>query len=295
MSTATLTNTIKDPSGTAQAGVVIEAVLMPSSAFRTDHSEVVRYESTTTDVNGVWTLTLERNDQMTPDGTYWQIIEKVNSPLGPCVWACLVTTNSTLQAALVTPPPAYDGYQYLTQDAGDARYLFSSTPSLPGINFSTVPRTTAGYTQLSFTNRTVATGPNPVYINTWTVARDTNGLISSISSGTDIIFAKAFLAIVGFYGAWAISATGSRKAVMECSSGASGERESWVEENFLVGAQTTNWGVRMSTSLVLVQPGNVLNVLLYQDSGGNLTMAPDGTTAEASNIGIIIRPIQIAP
>lgn len=122
MTTAVLTNTILDPSGTPQTGITITAVLMPGVGFRADNTEVGRYESTTTNGSGEWSLTLERNDQITPTGTYWLVTEKVNAPQGPAVWACSVTGNSTLLASLIVPLSAASGEYGLTQEAADARY-----------------------------------------------------------------------------------------------------------------------------------------------------------------------------
>lgn len=125
MATGTLTNTIKDPSGTALSGVTVNARLKPSGGFRTDASEIARLESTTTNASGAWSLTLEANADISPAGTYWEIEEQIpDANGGPATWAVSVTsgTSQSVQAALVSALPAYVTGSYLTQASADLRY-----------------------------------------------------------------------------------------------------------------------------------------------------------------------------
>lgn len=122
MATVIITNTIKDPSGTGIPDVEIKARLRPVPGFRTaDSSEVSPEEITTTDGNGAWSLTLEKNADITPTGTYWEIEEKLET--GSVVWNVVASANTTLRASLVDPLPTLLGGTYLTQETGDARYV----------------------------------------------------------------------------------------------------------------------------------------------------------------------------
>lgn len=131
MATSQLTNTAKDPNGTAVAGVTVTARLRPGAGFRTaDSSEITPIESTTSDAAGAWTLTLERTADITPSGSWWEIEEAFgDSHGGPRVWAATVgSANANLLASLLTAPPAGPTpSQFLTQTAGDARYRAVAT------------------------------------------------------------------------------------------------------------------------------------------------------------------------
>lgn len=144
MATGILSNTITDPSGTAIVGATINARLKPWGGFRADATEVARLESTTTDSNGTWSLTLEENANITPAGTYWEIEEQIPEESGgPVTWAVRVSGNSSLQAALISELPTYSTGTYLTQAAADARYQalgsFAGGPQI--VNTSTAAGT----------------------------------------------------------------------------------------------------------------------------------------------------------
>lgn len=142
MATSRITNTIKGPTGTAIAGVPVTVVLMPSAGFReSDFTEVARLTTTTTDSSGFWQLDLERNSNITPSNSWYEVIEAVPAAAGGRrVWQIAVgDSDQSLLASLVTPAqqqptvvPA--GTVYLDQAAADARYqalggLSSSAPS----------------------------------------------------------------------------------------------------------------------------------------------------------------------
>lgn len=130
MATSRISNTIKSPNGTAIAGVPVTALLMPSAGFRiSDFTEVARIVSTTTDASGFWQLDLERNSNVTPSNSWYEVIEGVpNASGGRRVWNIAVgASDQSLLASLVTPAqqqptvvPA--GTTYLDQAAADARY-----------------------------------------------------------------------------------------------------------------------------------------------------------------------------
>lgn len=126
MATSALTNTIKDPSGTAVSGAVIVATLRPGPGFRTaDGSEISEREQTITDGTGSWSLTLERNEDVYPAGSYWSIEEHVPDAFGGArTWKASVgTVAANLRASLLAElPPGPAPEQYLTEAIGDARY-----------------------------------------------------------------------------------------------------------------------------------------------------------------------------
>jgi hypothetical protein len=138
MATSVINNTITDPSGTVVGSVPVTATLMPSAGtgFRTaSGTEIAAIESTTSDGAGAWSLTLERNADITPSGTYYRIDESIPAASGgPRTWYISVgASNQSLLAALVSAPPAIVDSTYLTQAAGDARYqqlgALGGTPS----------------------------------------------------------------------------------------------------------------------------------------------------------------------
>lgn len=97
---------------------------MPGSGFRGDASEVARITRTTTDASGVWSVALERNADISPSGTYYQVVEKI--PFAERKYNIQVgSTSQTLFAALITTPPSIPATAYLTQAAGDARYVLA--------------------------------------------------------------------------------------------------------------------------------------------------------------------------
>lgn len=137
MATSTISNVILDPSGVAVASVPVVVTLMPTAGFRTDTgNEVARTVSTTTDATGLWSLALERNSNITPAGTHYEVEEQIPAHRGGRrVWLILVgATNQTVAAALVTPTPTVLSSGLLTQAAADARYqalsaIGSDTPT----------------------------------------------------------------------------------------------------------------------------------------------------------------------
>jgi hypothetical protein len=151
MPTSTITNTTTDPSGAVVPNVAVSVTLfgqsaggppVPAAGFRiSDGSEVVQTINLTSSNAGVWSIPLERNSNITPANTFYVAVE--NFPIasgGPRYWFFQVgSLNQTLQAALVSPLPALSASTFLTQTAGDARYVLapgtfsgSTTSSTPG-------------------------------------------------------------------------------------------------------------------------------------------------------------------
>lgn len=114
MATATITNTITTPGGTAVGGVRVTAALEPVPGFRTSDSvELADTVETYSNASGVWSLTLEKNADITPANTYYRIVEHVpvNGRIQRRVWNASVTVSQGLLASLVSPAgaqPAYD-------------------------------------------------------------------------------------------------------------------------------------------------------------------------------------------
>lgn len=129
MATSTITNTITTLDGTtAVAGVPVIVRLMPVGGWVTaTGAEVAREYRTVTDASGVWTLTLTESASITPANTYYEVTELIPRAYGG-PRKCNISVgapNQTLYAALISTPPSVPVTSYLTQAAGDARYVLS--------------------------------------------------------------------------------------------------------------------------------------------------------------------------
>ncbi len=126
MATSTISSTITDLSGTALEGVVVTAVLKPDGqAFRvSDSSSIASEDRTTTNASGQWSLVLEENDNIDPDGSFYLVTEHMPPENGgPKTYAIEVGANdATLHASLISDIPDGDAATYLTQASADARY-----------------------------------------------------------------------------------------------------------------------------------------------------------------------------
>lgn len=132
MAAVNITNTVTDPSGTAIVGATITATLMPCGGFRADDSEVAPVEATTTNGSGAWTLSLERNDQITPTGTYYEVVESLGSPHGNRVWAIQVNAAGNLHDSLVVAPTAQPSLLSAVQSLDSSLYGATATNVLLG-------------------------------------------------------------------------------------------------------------------------------------------------------------------
>lgn len=122
MATSNVTNS--HTAGSELDGVAVIARLKPGGGFKVDTAAEVDAYAETTFSSGSWTLALEQQANITPDGSYWEIEEQIPAANGgPRVWAVSVgASNSTLQAARITPSLSPSLANYLTQEAADARY-----------------------------------------------------------------------------------------------------------------------------------------------------------------------------
>lgn len=126
--------------GVAVPSVTVVAKLMPNAGFRiSDFTETARITQTVSDSNGLWYLDLERNANLTPDHSWYEISEFIpDASGGKRVWNIAVgDSDQSLLASLVTPAqqqptvvPA--GTVYLTQAAADARYQALGSFDTPG-------------------------------------------------------------------------------------------------------------------------------------------------------------------
>lgn len=126
MATSTISNIITGPSGTALAAVPVVIRLVPRGAFRIDTgTEVAAEVRTTTNASGLWSVALERNSNISPTNSYYEVEERCSAAQGgPRKYTFQVgATNQTLFAALVSPIPDITSSNYMTQASADARYL----------------------------------------------------------------------------------------------------------------------------------------------------------------------------
>lgn len=121
MATSALSNTILTPGGGAVAGARVVARLLPFPGFKeSDGTEIASQVETSTDSNGDWSLTLERNADITPDNTFYEITEYVPSGgrTSRRVWAVSVPSSSiSLLDALISPPTAHPPYTITSSGA----------------------------------------------------------------------------------------------------------------------------------------------------------------------------------
>ncbi len=119
--------TITDPANDPIIGVKVIARLRPvEAAIRVDdETELLGYATTTTNSSGYYEFTLERNGNITPANTYWEIEEQVpRNKGGTQVWAIVVGASDfdISQAGIITVPEFFPDVA-LTVEAGDLRYL----------------------------------------------------------------------------------------------------------------------------------------------------------------------------
>lgn len=142
MPTSIITNIISGPVA-AVSGVEVTARLRRGFFTVDQSSELAGYATTTSDVAGAWSLRLERQSNLLPAGSWWEIEEAVpDSQGGPRQWAISVPDfNTTLYGALLAtvppevvslptptqgplasrPAPGVEGALYF---ATDARFMF---------------------------------------------------------------------------------------------------------------------------------------------------------------------------
>lgn len=119
--------TITDPSNVPIAGVVVIARLRPVKAgIRVDDLSVITGElRAVTDVNGSYSLTLERNGNITPANTYWEIEERIpRTKGGTKTWAVVSgATNFNISTAGTITIPEQLADTGISLEAADLRYV----------------------------------------------------------------------------------------------------------------------------------------------------------------------------
>lgn len=139
MTSRTVQNVIKDQSGVAVANCRCRVFLSGPGFRESDYSEVAPMIEVITSVAGLWQAGLECNDTITPENTYYRVIEEIPMQYGGSrEWVFQVLESHpspvNLYAVLVKPPnpnPAFEDYLtaseadalFLTQAEGDALYL----------------------------------------------------------------------------------------------------------------------------------------------------------------------------
>ena len=109
MTTSTISNTIKDSSGTPLYNVPVVVDLVPGPAFKTlDGGEIESTVETDTDVNGRWSLPLEQSSNIDPSTSYYRVREMIPQVKGGTrTWFFRVPgTNAILHDCLVAPSVA---------------------------------------------------------------------------------------------------------------------------------------------------------------------------------------------
>lgn len=121
-----ITGRIEDATGTPLENVTVTCQLRPRPAFVTASGvELAPMVATTTDANGDYSFDLVETADITPDDSFYVIIERIPDRYGGPVQHVIQVGASpaTVYASLVSVPPANDTATYLTQAAGDARYV----------------------------------------------------------------------------------------------------------------------------------------------------------------------------
>lgn len=123
-----ITHTLEDADGNALANTQVTVRLLPRPAFETasgvELSPLVR---TTTDSAGLWSLDLVETADITPADSFYEVTHHIPDSRGGATKFIFQVGASpaTLYASLVDVPPVSDINTYLTQEAGDARYVQS--------------------------------------------------------------------------------------------------------------------------------------------------------------------------
>lgn len=148
MATGIITGNITDLSGTDLSGITVTARLRPGGGFRTSGGgSLAHLESTTTDASGDYSLTLERNADISPSGSWYEIEEAVPDAYGgPRIFTVSVTAGThTAYSSLVTPTTGSGFTNYISQSAADARYApIAGTVANSYLNVKEAPYSAVG-------------------------------------------------------------------------------------------------------------------------------------------------------
>lgn len=106
MLTSIISNVLVGPTG-AIAGVPVAARLRRGFFRVDDSSELGGYVTTTSNGSGAWSLTLERQSNVSPRGSWWEIVEFVpDSQGGPRQWAIAVPDVDAVLPDVLTQIPS---------------------------------------------------------------------------------------------------------------------------------------------------------------------------------------------
>jgi len=114
MATKLINNTILAPDNTPIASARVRVALRPGPGFRKgDYFEIIPFIETATNASGFWQIAMESNENIVPDGTYYQIFEEIPFMYGGSREWTIVVKDSTpspspIYPLLVTPPPYTD-------------------------------------------------------------------------------------------------------------------------------------------------------------------------------------------
>lgn len=248
MSTGTITNRLRDPSGTALSGVTVTARLVPNpSGFQTStFYEISQLESTTTDANGDWALVLERNADITPGDTAWQIIEDIPPSAGPArTWLVQVASGTnTLYASLVSTPPGTNVPSYVTQTSGDARWMPFGALTIGSVQAVGTNTATGTATTAAASNHVHPLNPSVVGTGLSLVA----GVISQAPSYLLTRVSTVTVTATASIGQLKYSATNDSTEKLETLTSAGTYRPPWNLPWGLIATQTTTAISQTTTS-----------------------------------------------
>lgn len=206
MATSTISGSVIDGSGTALEGIRVVARLSAAGYKEDNGDEISPSVETETDSSGDWSLALERNTNVQPDGTYWKI--EVHYPQGVRRWPILVgASDQNIFAALVAPAPEVSGPTYLTQAAADLRYqtlggLGSGSPTTLD-NDDAVGAGSSGSASKADHQHALASGYRLVHVGTSQASSPSNGDLD-VDTDDNIVYVRLGGAWVpvGPLGAW---------------------------------------------------------------------------------------------
>lgn len=126
MATSIITGVVTDPAGTPLENIGVKCRLLPRPAYLTaTGAELSLTVETTSDSNGQYQFTLTETADITPADSFYEITEYIPPRYGGAVKHIIqVGANAaSVLASLVSSPPSPEQNVYLTQAAGDARYV----------------------------------------------------------------------------------------------------------------------------------------------------------------------------
>lgn len=148
MTSKTVQNTVRNPSGTAIPNARIRVYLSGPGFRESDYSEVAPLVENQTNAAGLWQIPLECNDTITPDNTFYRVIEEVSQGQGFSrewiiqVFSYMTSPVNLYDTLIEVPPPNQALEDYLTAEEADALFL---TPAEGDSRYELKPHVT-GYT-----------------------------------------------------------------------------------------------------------------------------------------------------